>query len=72
MGDIRLRSRRSYGDSASVNYQLRCLYMARNSKDMIRPIEIEKPVIKDETSIGREFREMMRDLGIHIYKSNGF
>ena len=37
---------------------------------MIHPIKIEYPVIGDETPIGKEFREMMKDLGIHIYKNN--
>ncbi len=30
------------------------------------------PEIGKETPIHKEFREMMQDLGIHIYSNNGF
>lgn len=38
----------------------------------IVPVEIEKPVIGQETPIHRMFREMMEELGIKIYSPNQF
>lgn len=38
----------------------------------MKTYELYMPIIGKETPIGREFREMMEDLGIRIYSNNGF
>lgn len=40
---------------------------------MIHPIELEYPIrTNEQTPIGKEFRKIMEDLGIKVYKNNVF
>ena len=46
---------------AGIYYESRIIH-----HNMIHPTEIEQPVIGGETPIHKEFREMMRDIGICV------